>query len=851
VDLNGHAITKSGRAFAIYAGSTLNLMNTSETESVVTGSYNKDRGGVINLSGTSNMNLYEGVKLVGAAEVTEAAPDGFKYNGGVVALAGGNFTMYGGTVVGQHATNGGAIYTDTGNVTVAGGTVHGGTATLGGAIYVNGGSLVISDGLITGGTATSETSHPYGGNVYVEGSDFAMTGGKIADGVAASTAKTPGGANLYLRASSASLTITGGIIENGVATNGNGGNVYLNVGTLNISGDVQIIGGQSTRNVARTNGGGNIYAQASTTLNIDGGKILNGVSASYGGNILARGTTLITNGLISGGSALNGGNIFINGYDRVATCTVSGGTIENGTATTGKIDRTENDLGYDGDNIYVNSAVLNISGGMITDDDGGNAALAFTHPNSVKDGKQFGAVINLTLTDKADLAAALDGKIYLVSGAQISFDIGGTADNSGDLIWYKEAPSVEPSETTAPTEPSTETTTAPTEPSTEATTAPTEPSTEATTAPTEPSTEATTAPTEPSTAPVEKCPHCGEEIVNISYVEWTGVSGGTISESGHYYLTANVEGINSQMKIGENVDAYIDLRGNSFLATNVRIFSVSAGGTLTIVDTVGGGELQGGGNGGNVINLAAGATFNLYDATLTNVRATESTSMGGVVNTTDGSETSYSVFNMYSGTLNGGNHAGNGGAIAVRKFAQFNMYGGTVYGATCTTAGKTPVGAAIAVRAESSVVRIYDGFIVAGVSEGLGDCMHVASGATIIVEGGCFLGGDVYIKTVGENAIVLSGQVEIDNLDLTSGGIITIGEGGFDGVIKVLANEGVVCAASEHAGIAGSSLVSLNPDLQVAVDANQQVILVPVVQNTRALANAAIAGVLKNNLLNP
>ena len=182
------------------------------------------------------------------------------------------------------------------------------------------------------------------------------------------------------------MTITGGTIENGVSTNGNGGNVYLNVGTLNISGNVEIIGGESTRGIARTNGGGNIYAAAGTTLNIGGGKILNGTTASYGGNVLTRGTLLITDGLISGGTAVNGGNVFANGYDRKTECTISGGVIENGTATTGKIDRTSNDTGYNGDNFYINSAVLKITGGMITDNDGGYAVVAYTHPNSVANG---------------------------------------------------------------------------------------------------------------------------------------------------------------------------------------------------------------------------------------------------------------------------------------------------------------------------------------------------------------------------------------------------------------------------------------------------------------------------------
>lgn len=832
IDLNGHNITNKSRAFSVYSGSTLNLMNTGDTESVVTGSYNRDAAGVISLTKGSNMNLYSNVKLVGAAAVTEDTPNGFKYAGGVISVSDGSFTMHGGTIVGQHATKGGAIAANSSDVTIAGGTVYGSTATQGGAVYVNGGSLIVTGGLITGGTATDESANPFGGNIYVEGAEFAMTGGKVTNGTAVSTAKTPGGGNIYLRAASASLNISGGMIENGTASNGNGGNIYLNVGTLNVFGDVQINGGNATRGVARTNGGGNIYTAADTTLHISGGRITNGTTNSYGGNVVIRGTGLISDGVISGGSALNGGNIFVNGYDRAVTLSVTGGTIENGTATTGKIDRTDMvKPAYDGDNIYVNSAVLNIVGGVISDDDGGNAVLGYTHPNSVKDGKTFGTVVNLELADKADLADMLDGKIYLISGATLNADIGGTAtDADGDMIWYKVAPSVEPTdpeETTVPSQP--EETTVPSQP--EETTVPSQP--EETTVPSQP--EETTTPTQPE---AETCPHCGEEVSKITYKEWSVGSGEIATESGHFYLPETVTGISGQIKIGDTgtpADVFLDLRGNNFEATNVRIFSISAGSTLTLVDTVGGGELQGGGNGGNVINMAAGATFNLYDATLTNVRATESTSMGGVVNTTDGTAETPAVFNMYSGVLNGGNHAGNGGAVCVRKYAEFNMYGGVVNGATCTTEGKTPVGAAIAVRANTSVIHIYDGTVVGGVSEGVGDCIHAAAGATVIVEGGMFIGGDVYLKTEGEDAIVLSGTVEFEKLDLTSGGIITLGKGGITGTVKVNGVEGVICAAGEDTEKSLTCFQSLNADLEPSLNGEGQIVLATKTQVTRSI----------------
>ena len=416
VDLNGHNITKNAttnqdgsvssyRIFAVYGGSTLNLMNNAATESVVTGSYMKDLAGVINLSGASNLNLYDGVVLQSSAV-------DFQEEGGVICVGTGTFNMFGGTINGIAAAQGGAVYVAGGNFNMKGGLITGGIA--------NGGKY---------------PDNAFGGNVYINNGNFTMTGGKIADGqaIAADGAKAASGGNIYItNKSDYSVSITGGTIEGGKAINGNGGNIYLNSSTMTIGGSAQIIGGYAQRSIARTNGGGNLYTQIGTVLNITGGQILNGVCEdSYGGNILCRGNLDMTGGLISGGSAINGGNLFLSAYSANKIFNISGGTIKDGTATTGAIDNPKAVQAYDGENIYLNCGELNISGGSFSDNDGGNAVLAYTATESIP------AIVNLTVANNAALAAQLDGKIYLIKDAKWTSDLGGIFldETTGDRIW--------------------------------------------------------------------------------------------------------------------------------------------------------------------------------------------------------------------------------------------------------------------------------------------------------------------------------------------------------------------------------------------------------------------------------
>ena len=451
IDLNGYKLESTSRAFRLQNGATLSLVNMGNRVAKVGAAYTNSPGGVINADGDSSLDLYAGVKLYSLAESS------FTY-GKIVALKGGKLTMYGGTVVGSPTKNdggavyldgadftmkggdilgstvtggeGGAVYMTSGNFLMQGGTISGGQATNGGAVYVTNSTFTMEDGTISGGKAL------YGGALHLHMTDFAMTGGTIRDGKAmTSDSGIPRGGNVFMnQTSKKSVVISGGEILDGKAQNGNGGNVYCdNATVLNITGDVVISGGEASRVIADSNGGGNVYMFNGTKLILSGGTIKDGVcTTSYGGNLFSRANVEMTGGTISGGTAVNGGNVFVSGHESLKTFDFSGGVIKNGTATVGTIDGTAAKGVYNGDNVYVNAATMNIGGGSIIDDNGGNAILAFTMTNNRT------ATVNLTLTGKGATAAALDGKVYAIQGAVLTADIGEVeTDTDGDQIWYR------------------------------------------------------------------------------------------------------------------------------------------------------------------------------------------------------------------------------------------------------------------------------------------------------------------------------------------------------------------------------------------------------------------------------
>ena len=204
------------------------------------------------------------------------------------------------------------------------------------------------------------------------------------------------GGTLYLMGGQ--LNIYGGSIHGGKATSG--GNIYAEKGTLRISGGT-ITGGEATL-------GGNIYASHSTTIELSGGVIENGVSKNEGGNIYLYTSSTTENGAtVSRHSALN----------------ISGGTIQNGTATRGN-----QIFATTGGNLSSGNWVITISGGNITGKATDNSAVVLRNNahatisgGTISGGLSAirlersatsGAVSKLTLTGDASLAGT-DTEIFV------------------------------------------------------------------------------------------------------------------------------------------------------------------------------------------------------------------------------------------------------------------------------------------------------------------------------------------------------------------------------------------------------------------------------------------------------
>lgn len=172
---------------------------------------------------------------------------------------------------------------------------------------------------------------------------------------------------------------------------------------------------------------------------------------------------------------------------------------------------------------------------------------------------------------------------------------------------------------------------------------------------------------------ISHCEHCDKDVFWVPYIS------DVASIDAHYYLTHDYAAP-WQPAVGSaknDVDAVLDLNGFT-MTSKKRGFLVQ--GTLSIVDTVGGGKIQAltdtadtKVNGG--VMMIAGGTVNLYSGTLTVAKNTVTPDYGGVVYVSGEG----SVLNVYGGTITGGSAALRGGNVYVYK-AELNMTGGKIDG---------------------------------------------------------------------------------------------------------------------------------------------------------------------------
>lgn len=164
--------------------------------------------------------------------------------GGVCAQTSGTFTMYGGTINNNYSV------TDAGGVTVVGGAmnIYGGTISNNKATNDGGGIWTNINGFIISGNSVikNNTAGVDGGGLcYYSSSSYNMTISESAR-ISGNTATRYGG-GIYFESKGA-LVMNGGSITGNTATgtNGTGGGVYFKGGAFNISGNLDISGNKKS-----------------------------------------------------------------------------------------------------------------------------------------------------------------------------------------------------------------------------------------------------------------------------------------------------------------------------------------------------------------------------------------------------------------------------------------------------------------------------------------------------------------------------------------------------------------------------------------------------------------------------
>ncbi len=177
--------------------------------------------------------------------------------GGVCAHSSGTFTMYGGIIENNHSV------TDAGGVAVVGGTmnIYGGTIRDNTADNNGGGIWTNINGFIISGNSVIENNTAVkGGGVYYGSSSNTMT---ISDSarISGNTA-TGNGGGIYFD-SKGTLVMNGGSITGNTAT-GDGGGVYFGGDTFIISGNIDISGNK------KESADNNVYLPTNKYINITG-----------------------------------------------------------------------------------------------------------------------------------------------------------------------------------------------------------------------------------------------------------------------------------------------------------------------------------------------------------------------------------------------------------------------------------------------------------------------------------------------------------------------------------------------------------------------------------------------------
>lgn len=264
------------------------------------------------------------------------------------------------------------------------------------------------------------------------------------------------------------------------------------------------------------------------------------------------------------------------------------------------------------------------------------------------------------------------------------------------------------------------------------------------------------------------CPYCGR--TESQWIELTSSTDRFLTAA-HYYLAEDVSISKQLVQETEGVSC-IDLSGNK-LTSGARVIQVGEDSTtpsvtVNILDSVGGGILQGSGSShtswsAGVIYQEPGSVINVYSGTITTKDPAQVSARKGGIATVMG------TFNVYGGQLLGGTVSG--------------------YGATLWCSG-------------NGTVRLAGGQVRSGTAPE-GECVYIDKNAKAILTGAAQVDAIAFVGSSAECLTV---------------------EGTFTGtaVLRIPAENGAVIAAADNAVITGSITVA-DSDLTAVVSGEQVV----------------------------
>lgn len=489
-----------------------------------------------------------------------------------------------------------------------------------------------------------------------------------------------------------------------------GGTIYATNANVNICGGTITGGVANDTTVTLSDGttqdcdayGGNIYAVSGSKVTISDGCVENGYSDTYAGNLYVSESTLeITGGTVSGGYSEGAvGNIYVTGSG--SSFKMSGGTVKNGVCVTR------------GGNLFVNNknVDIDISGGEIYGDMSVEKFKSFKLSGSPKIYMGLGNGLRLQAensTAKMDISGLTEGAEIYLDGADQVFT--GVLENPDTyLTYFKDAIRADISVDT-------------------------------------------TGALRVDQGTTGFCPHCWKSGEQATWTVWhnsSSTSTSTYAESGdiHYYLNATCtrKGL---VKINTSSDIVFDTAGKTWTTTNKKVFNLY--GTLSLLDSIGGGKITGTGhasaNGGVIMGTSNGV-FNMYSGALSRTvsdgEEAKDVLQGGILYAPAGSTT-----NIYGGTIRDGISASVSASDTTRACKGGNI---CAMGSFTMTAGALIGGKAYAnsyILQDTANPIVIDE--VNTTLAGTGGNLYLSGVATItgghIVDGTATQGGGVYVAS--------------------------------------------------------------------------------------------------------